>query len=93
VENPKISIYSLVKERKVCAPYSFPSIPFYGRCIPSVIVHALNSTIKQADNIIKNRGGNTVGHLLLKSDLLFFNKSSSRLMMILSQVKIQYKIV
>lgn len=35
-------------------------MPFYGRCIPSVIVYALNSTIKQADDIIKNRGGNTV---------------------------------
>lgn len=35
-------------------------MPFYGRCVPSVIVHALNFTIKQADDIIKNRGGNTV---------------------------------
>ncbi|CAF4447859.1 unnamed protein product, partial [Adineta steineri] len=59
VENPNISIYSLVKERKVCAPYSFPSINFYGRCLPSIIVHALNLTIQQADDIIKNRGGNT----------------------------------
>jgi hypothetical protein len=35
-------------------------MPYYGRCIPSVIVNALNFTIKQADDIIKNRGGNTV---------------------------------
>jgi hypothetical protein len=36
-------------------------MPLYGRSIPSVIVHALNLTIKQADDIIKNHGGNTVG--------------------------------
>ncbi|CAM4933205.1 unnamed protein product [Rotaria socialis] len=59
VENPKISIYSLVKERKLCAPYSFPSIAFYGRCIPSIIVQALNLTINQANDVIKNHGGNT----------------------------------
>ena len=50
-----------MKERKVCAPYAFPSMSFYGRCIPSVIVHALNFTITQANEIIANRGGNTVG--------------------------------
>ncbi|CAF4856483.1 unnamed protein product [Rotaria sp. Silwood1] len=58
VDNLKISIYSLVKERKICAPYSFPSTAFYGRCIPSIIVHALNLTIKQANDIIKNHGEN-----------------------------------
>ncbi len=36
-------------------------MPFYGRCIPSVIVHALNITIEQANDIIKKSGGNTVG--------------------------------
>ncbi|CAF1544810.1 unnamed protein product, partial [Adineta ricciae] len=35
VKNPTISIYELVKQRQVCAPYAFPSEPLYGRCIPS----------------------------------------------------------
>ena len=61
VNNPRLSIYTLVRERKLCAPYAFPSIEFYGRCIPSILVHALNVTIKQANDVIQNNGGNTVG--------------------------------
>ncbi|CAF1136138.1 unnamed protein product [Adineta steineri] len=81
VENPNISIYSLVKERKVCAPYSFPSINFYGRCLPSIIVHALNLTIQQADDIIKNRGGNTTDDdiipdkISMQNSLEYFKKA------------------
>lgn len=60
MNDPAISIYSLVKQRKLCAPYAFPSMTFYGRCIPSVIVRALNATIQQADDIINHQGGQTV---------------------------------
>ncbi|CAF1384869.1 unnamed protein product [Rotaria magnacalcarata] len=67
VENPKISICSLVKERKLCAPYSFPSTVFYGRYIPSIIIQALNVTINQANDVIKNHGGNTTHEDIIPS--------------------------
>ncbi|CAF0975225.1 unnamed protein product [Adineta ricciae] len=67
VKNPTISIYELVKQRQVCAPYAFPSEPLYGRCIPSIIVQTLNSTIKQANDIIQNQGGNTTDDDIIPS--------------------------